>query len=169
MKPEVKKWLIVGGLSVISVTLGLAYIQYRKLMNYVVKVGGVKFKKISASAISFDLFIKFTNNSDINFELSGQEYSVYLNDKFVTKIANTNSVQVLSKATNTIPVNVSFNPSDAIKLIGGNFSNILLHPETIKLKIDGKLKVKLYGFTKAIPFVYESNLKDLMASKKDVE
>ncbi len=167
MKPQVKKWLIVGGLSVISVALAMGYLQYRKLMNYTVKLGGVKFKQITAKVFNFDLFIKFTNNSDINFVISEQEYSVYLNDKFVTKIKNKDDVTVLPKATNSIPVNINFNPTEVLNLLGKNFTNILLHPETIAIKVDGKLKVKLYGFTKGIPFVYESNLKELMASKKD--
>ena len=167
MKPQVKKWLIVGGLGVISVALALGYLQYRKLMNYTVKLGGAKFKQITGKVFSFDLFIKFTNASDINFVISGQEYKVYLNDKFVTTISNTDAVTVLPKTTNTIPINVSFNPTEVLKLIGSNFSNILLKPETIKIKVDGKLKAKLYGFTKSIPFVYEATLKELMASKKE--
>jgi LEA14-like dessication related protein len=167
MKPEVKKWLIVCGLGVISVALAMGYLQYRKLMNYTVKLGGVRFKQINANVFNFDLFIKFSNNSDINFVISGQEYKIYLNDKFVTKIENTNDVTILPKATNTIPVNINFNPTEVLNLLGKNFANILLNPETIKIKVDGKLKVKLYGFSKAIPFVFEKNLKDLMASKKE--
>jgi LEA14-like dessication related protein len=167
MKPEVKKWLIVGGLGVISVALAMGYLQYRKLMNYTVKLGGAKFKNISAKVFNFDLFIKFTNNSDINFVIADQEYKVYLNGKFVTKVTNGTDVTVLPKATNTIPVNIDFNPTDVLSLLGKNFTNILLHPETITIKVDGKLKVKLYGFTKGIPFVYEANLKELMASKKE--
>lgn len=167
MKPEVKKWLIVGGLGVISVALAVGYLQYRKLMNYTVKVGGAKFKQITAKVFNFDLFIKFTNNSDINFVISEQEYKVYINDKFVTKITNGTDVTILPKATNTIPVNIDFNPTDALNILGKNFTAILVHPENINLKVDGKLKVKLYGFTKAIPFVFESTLKDLMASKKE--
>jgi LEA14-like dessication related protein len=167
MKPEVKKWLIVGGLGVISVALAMGYLQYRKLMNYTVKLGGAKFKQVTAKVFNFDLFIKFTNNSDVNFVISGQEYKVYLNDKFVTKISNSNEVNILPKATNVIPINVDFNPTEVLNLIGSNFANILLSPETIKIKVDGKLNAKLYGFTKGIPFVFEKNLKDLMASKKE--
>jgi LEA14-like dessication related protein len=167
MKPEVKKWLIVGGLGVISVALALGYLQYRKLMNYTVKLGGVKFKQVTSKVFNFDLFIKFTNNSDINFVVSDQEYKVYLNDKFVTKISNAEPVTILPNATNVIPVNVVFDPTVVLNMLGKNLSSILLSPETINIKVDGKLKAKLYGFTKSIPFVFEKNLKDLMASKKE--
>lgn len=165
MKPEVKKWLVVGGLGIISVALALGYLQYRKLMNYTIKLGGAKFKNISAKVFNFDLFIKFTNNSGINFVISEQEYKVYLNDKFVTTISNTEDVIVLPNTTNIIPVNVTFNPAEVLGLINSNLTNILLKPETIKIMVDCKLKVKLYGFTKSIPFVYEATLKELMASK----
>ena len=166
MKPNVKKWIIVGGLSVISFALGVAYLQYRKLMNYLIKLKGIKIKAISSSVFDFDLFLNFTNNSDLKFDIVGQEYKVYINDAFVTKLSNKGVINIFPKVTNTIGVNVNFNPTEVFRLLGKNMSSILLSPEKITIKLDLKLKVVLYGITLSIPYVYLSNLKEMMAKPK---
>jgi LEA14-like dessication related protein len=162
MKPEVKKWLIVGGLGVISIALAAAYLQYKKLMNYTIKLKGFKLKTITPQLINFDLFINFSNNSDLKFVISDQEYKVYLNNQYVTKLVNSNDVVVQAKSTSVIPVNIQFNPSEVLKLLGQNALTILASPQKIIVKVDVKLKVALYGIKFSIPYVYESTLKELM-------
>lgn len=166
MKPNVKKWVIVGALSVISISLGLAYLQYRKLMNYVVNFKGVKFKTLTSKLINFDLFVNFTNNSDLKFDIVGQEYKVYINDTFVTKISNMIATKILPKQTNVIGVNVSFNPTEVLDLLNKNMASILLKPESVTIKLDLKLKVVMYGFKLSIPYVYNATLKEMMANPK---
>jgi len=162
MKPEVKKWLIVGGLGVISIALAAAYLQYKKLMNYTIKLKGFKLNALTAKVINFDLFINFTNNSDLKFVISDQEYKVYLNNQFVTKLVNGNDVTVGAKSTSVIPINIQFNPSQVMTLLGQNALTILASPQKIVVKVDVKLKVALYGIKFSIPYVYESTLKELM-------
>lgn len=166
MKADVKKWVIVGALSVISISLGIIYLQYRKLMDYTIKLKGVKFKSLSQSLISFDLFLNFTNNSDLKFDIVGQEYKIYINDTFVTKLSNMIASKILPKSPNVIGINVSFNPTDVLGLLKKNMASILLNPEKVKIKLDLKLKVMMYGFKLSIPYVYESNLKEMMSSSK---
>lgn len=166
MKPQVKKWIIYGTLGAISLVLLAGYLQYRKLMNYAIKFKGIKIKQLTANIFNFDLFINFTNNSDINFEISEQDYKVFLNDKFVTKIVNKTPTTILPASTSVIPVNVNFNPSEVLKLLGSNLTTILVSPEKITIKVDVKLKVSLYGIKVSIPYVYVATLKELMASGK---
>lgn len=166
LTPKTKKLLIYGTLGAISVALLLGYIQYQKLMNYVIKFKGIKIKQLTANVFNFDLFINFTNNSDIKFEITEQEYKVFLNDKFVTKLVNNLPTTIVPLSTNVIPVNVNFNPTEVLKLLGSNITTILLSPEKITLKVDIKLKVKLYGIPVSIPYVYVATLKELMASGK---
>lgn len=162
MKPETKKWLIVGGLSVISIALGALYLQYKKLMNYTIKVKGIKLNTITPQVINFDLFINFTNNSDIKFVISDQVYKVYINGQYVTTLVNGTDVYVGAKSTSLIPVNVKFNPTDVMRLLGQNALIILASPQKINIKVDIKLKVSLYGIKFNIPYVYESTLKEIM-------
>lgn len=169
MTPKVKKWIIYGTLGAISVALLVGYLQYEKLMNYIIKFKGIKVKTLTAKVFNFDVFINFTNKSDIKFDIIEQDYKVYLNDKFVTKLANPGVTQILPNSTNVIGVNVNFNPSEVLSLLGKNVTSILLKPETINVKIDIKLKVSLYGIKVAIPYVYAATLKEMMAKPKDEE
>lgn len=167
MKPEIKKWLIVGGLGIISVALALGYLQYKKLMNYTIKLKKIKIKSLTAKLINFDLFINFTNNSDLKFIISDQDYKVFLNDKFVTKISNPNDIIIEPKSTSVIPINIGFNPTDVLNLLGKNLTTILISPETINLRVEIKLKVALYGIKVSIPYTYNATLKELMNPPKE--
>lgn len=162
MKPETKKWIIVGVLGAVSIALAIGYIQYKKLMNYAIKFKGAKIKKLSATLFDFDLFINFTNNSDIKFEILEQDYKVYVNEKFVTKLVNYTQTPIAPKSTSVIPVNVQFDPQSVLKTLGKNIVGILSKPETINVMVDVKLKVKLYGFKISIPYVYKATLKEMM-------
>jgi len=166
MKPETKKYIIAGVLGVISIAAALAYLQYRKLMNFTIKFKKVLVKTLSATSISFDLFLNFTNNSDIKFTILEQDYKVYMNDAFVTKIINKAPIEVISKGTSVIPVNVTFDPRAVLKLIGKNATDLLLNRDKIIVKMDIKLKVKLYGIPVSIPYVYTSNLKELTSASQ---
>lgn len=161
MKIE-KKHIVIGLIGLVSITGAILYAQYRKLMNYTIKLKGFKLKTATLKLINFDLFINFTNNSDLKFVISDQEYKVYLNNQFVTKLANKNDVVVGAKSTSIIPINIQFNPSSVLQLLGQNALTILASPNKIVVKVDIKLKVALYGIKFSIPYVYESTLKELM-------
>jgi LEA14-like dessication related protein len=99
-------------------------------------------------------------------ELIEQNYQVYLNDKFVTKAINNVPIQIGAKSISLVPINVTFSPAEVLRLLGKNFGAILLRPETINLRVDIKLKVKLYGIKLNIPYAYTGTLKDIMQKKQ---
>ena len=76
MKPEVKKWLIVGGLGVVSIALAIAYLQYKKIMNYVLKFKSVKIKKINEKIIDFDLFLNWAEARFKDVVVKGNEIKI---------------------------------------------------------------------------------------------
>jgi len=166
MKIE-KKHIIIGIIGLFTITGAILYAQYRRLMNYTIKFKNVKFNQLTATLLNFDLFINFTNNSDLKFDISEQDYKVYLNDKLVTKLVNMGTTTIMPKSTSVIPVNVKFNPTEVLNLLGKNWAAILLHPETINIRVEVKLKVSLYGIKFSIPYVYNSTLKEMMAKKPD--
>jgi LEA14-like dessication related protein len=161
MKIE-KKYIIAGVLGVVSIAVALAYLQYKKLMDYTIKLKGLKLKTLSAKNVAFDLFLNFTNNSSLKFDIVEQQYKVYLNDSFVTELVNYSPTNIMPKATSVIGINVSFDPTKVLNILNKNYASILLHPETVKIKVDVKLKVLLYGFKVSIPFVFEDTLKGLI-------
>jgi len=164
MKIE-RKHIIAGGLALISIAAAAAYLQYKKLMNYKVSFKNVQVKNFGAKLVNVDLFINFLNNSDVKFTIEGQEYDVYVNDIFITKVTNTNSAVINPKATSAIGINIKFDPSSIAAKMKGKGAEMLLNIGNTRLKVDMKLKVALWFFTVNVPYVYQSTLKEMMASE----
>lgn len=165
MKIE-KKHLIAGLIGLVTITGAVAYLQYKKLMNYTIKFKTIKVNSISVQLIDFNLFINFTNNSELKFDIIEQEHNVYINDKFVSKVTSNNPIQISPKSTSVLMVNVKFNPTEVFHMLGKNIVDILTKADTVNVKIDMKFKVKMYGIKLSIPYTYLSNLKELTASTK---
>jgi LEA14-like dessication related protein len=159
-----KKHIIAGAIGVVTILGALAYLQYKKLMNYTIGFKGIKIKKISASLIDLELFISFMNNSDVKFDIVEQIYKVYMNDKFVTKLSNDVSTTILPKSPSVFPINVKFNPTEVLSVLKLNAVAILSKPDTIILTIETKLKVSLYGIKVSIPYTYKGTLKEMMTT-----
>jgi LEA14-like dessication related protein len=165
MKIE-KKHIIAGTIGLVTITGAIAYLQYKRLMNYTLKLGSIQVKKVTAKLISFDLFLNFKNNSDIKISISKKIANIYLNDKFVTKIESFEPMTIAPMGVSTITTNVEFNPSDVLKLLKKNYADIILNPQSINIKIDVKLKAKLWFFNVNISEVYNVTLKDLLTKKE---
>lgn len=164
MTAKTKKIVIASVIGAVSIAGALAYLQYKKLMNYVIKVNKVLVKKISMNLIDIDLYLNFTNKSDIAFTIVGQKYDIYLNNVFVTKIENKAPNEISAKGTSVIGLNVSFNPKEVSRKLGPQALTILSDTSKLRIKIDMKLKVKLWFFTVNIPYTYEDTLKNMMSS-----
>lgn len=166
MKIE-RKHIIAGGLAVISIAAAAAYLQYKKLMNYKISFKSVKVKSIGARLVDIDIFLNFLNNSDVKFTIEGQEYSVYVNDIFVTKVTNVEHSVISPKTTSAIGVNLKFNPSDIASKMKVKGAEMLLNIGKTKIKIDMKIKVALWFFTVNIPYVYNTTLAEMTTSKTE--
>lgn len=173
MKIE-KKYIIAGAIGLVTITGALLYLQYKKLMNYVIKFKTLKVKTLTANLVNFDIFLNFTNNSNLAFDIVEQDYKVYLNGELVTKMVNRSNNHISANKTNgvdtslsVIGVNVSFNPTKVLQTLGKNWISILIHPETVRLKVEVKMKVSLYGIKFSIPYTYEGTLKSILDSKKE--
>ena len=160
-----KKYLIAGIIGTITIAGALAYLQYKKLMNYVIKVKSGVIKTITANLLDLDLTLDFENKSSIAFEIKSQEYEIFIDNKFISKINNIKPVFIQAKSHNDIFVNIKANPTK----VGSKFKledlNKLLDLQNIKIKVIGKLKVKLYGFPVNIPFNFETTIKELRENK----
>ena len=160
-----KKYLIAGVIAMVTITGALAYLQYKKLMNYIIKVKTAVVKTITANLLDLDLTLDFENKSNISFEIKSQEYEVYIDNKFISRIKNIKPVFVQAKSHSDIFVNIKANPTK----VGSKFKledlGKLLDLQNVKLKIIGKMKVKLYGISVNIPFNYETTIKELREKK----
>ncbi len=166
MKIE-RKHIVAGAIALVTVTGAIAYLQYKRLMNYTLKLKSLKFKEFTKNVMSFDVFLNFKNNSDVKIDISKKIANVYLNEKFVTKIESFDPIVILPMGESVISTNVEFNPTQVLKLIEKNYTDILLNPSKINLKVDIKLKAKLWFFNVNISETYKFTLKEILDSKKN--
>ena len=111
-----------------------------------------------------------TPQNDAGFTIESQEYLVYINDIFVSKVINVIQTKVVGKNVNNgisvIGVNVKFNPKEVLKKLSLSPIELATSPGKIRLKVDVKLKVKFWIFTINIPYMYESTIKELTTPTK---
>jgi LEA14-like dessication related protein len=157
-----KKHIIAGVIAIGSIAAAAAYLQYKKLMDYCMGFKSLKINALTESNVDLDVFLNFKNNSTIKIDIISQEYNVYINDQFVTKASNAIKQEIQPESLSVIGVNIKFNPTDVYKILKLNVTDLLLHRDKIKIKIDMKLKVSLWLFTVSIPYTYEATLKDMM-------
>jgi LEA14-like dessication related protein len=154
------KYILAGVLGLVGIAGAFFFIQYQKLMDYTIKPKRVKVKKVSLSNISMDVFLNFTNKSTLNFDIIEQEYKVYLNGKFVSRVVNYSKNSIKAKSTSLIGVNVQFDPSKVLKVVGSNLTDLLFNKDKIMIRIDMNLKVSLYGIKVSIPYTTQDTLKN---------
>lgn len=162
-----KKHIIVGGIALVSITAAVLYWQFMKLKKSAIKLGGVRFKSLTGQALNFDLILIFTNISKLKIEIISQEYKVYLNDKFITTVSNPSSQVINSFTTSPITVNINIYIKSVISALKEGYKDILLNPANVLLRVDATIKVKLFGMTFNIPYVYNTNLKELTTKKPE--
>jgi LEA14-like dessication related protein len=163
-----KKWVIAGAIGLVTVAGALAYLQFKKIMDYTLKFVKLKVNKISANLIDLNVYLLLENKSSVEYTIKSQEYSVYINDNLVTKIENQSSSVIKPKSFNEIGLNVKFNPTDVLKKIGAQgVIGSLLSPEKTIIRIDMKLKISFYGITLKIPFSYVTNMKEINSKKTE--
>lgn len=164
MKGINKKYLIAGLIGVVTLTGATLYLQYKRLMDYVISFKSIKIKKVSFTLFDFDLFLNFQNKSTLKFTIESQSYDVYINNIYVTKLENNSPVLINPKSTSVIGLNVKFNPKEVLEKLNKNIANLLVGTDKLMIKIDMKLKVKMWFFTINIPYVYEDSLKNMMSN-----
>ena len=105
MKTSVKIILGATGLLVFG-TGAYLYSQYLKLINGKLKVFGAKDLNINGGNLSVTIFAKFKNNSDIPATVKDQSYDVFINDKKVGEVNNSESIKIASNSESIIPFNI---------------------------------------------------------------
>jgi LEA14-like dessication related protein len=165
MKLE-RKHIITALIGLVTITGATLYWQYRKLMNYVIKVKGIAVKSSSPTSLIFDLMLDLENKSSVKFEIISQTYDIYFNNNFLAHLKSDTKVLVESKGTSPITLKVNINPTQALTKLKGDALSIISNLANAKLKMDIKLQVKLYGITINIPYIYETSLADMRKTDK---
>lgn len=160
-----KKYLIAGAIGIVTIAGAAAYLQYKKIMNYVITVKNVVINSISLNLIDFTLNLNFENKSSVGFIIKSQSYNVYINNSLISKLNNNAPINIAPKSVSIIPLKVITKPSALLESIKLNITDILLKPELVIIKVVAKLKVRLWIIDVNIPYTYSENLKTLKENK----
>lgn len=163
MKIE-KKYIVAGGLAVISVGLAYAYWQYQKLMQYCLSFNAVKIKTVTPQNIDFDLYLNFKNKSSHDLVIKSQSYNVLLNNIQIAQISNANPV--IAKANVTTPVGINIVASDISSKLKANLLDILAKGLNNEITINIKMMVKFMVFSLPVTYTYSAKLGDLTKPKQ---
>jgi LEA14-like dessication related protein len=161
------KWFIFGGMA-----LGLAAIFYyfkiniKKLYDYKWEFSGIKNLLIRENEISFTIFFKIKNDSDLSFIISEQNYDVYINNIYVSKIKNPNRIMIASNGTTQIPFDIEIS-NKLLDFVSNNIFELINKKENVFIKIKGYLSIKA-GIFKLKKYYFEETLtlKEILSYKK---
>jgi LEA14-like dessication related protein len=110
--------------------------------------------------------INLTNKANIGYTIISQKYKVFINNVEVSDLVSNYTAKVPAKGNVDMPVNVTIDPVKVVKIVKTSYKDMLLKPETIKVKIEYDLIVRLFGvFKTSIKSTHETTLKDIVAPK----
>jgi len=147
-----KVWYyIAGGVAVLGV---LAYIQYKRLMDFELSFNSFKLNKLNKDEIDANLYFNFLNKSSLAVDIISQKYDIYINDIYITTATNQINNVVKPKATSIVGVNVKL--TDWTKLITSqsNLLSVLSSLTNLNMKVVEKIYVKVMGIPYTINYTY---------------
>ena len=168
MENKTKKRLIIGTL-IGSLILGgfILANQLKKIKKYSIKFNGLKFKELTAKKIIFDANFDFKSNSDLTINIKNQEYDIYINNIFITRIKSDVEQTILPETVSPLLVTIDLDTPlvlNRLKTLGdGSISSLLKIVSTFKeqdLKIVYKFGIKFGFLTIPIKFSYNDKIKN---------
>jgi LEA14-like dessication related protein len=146
-------WLGVG-----AVLLGTGiylYSQVKRLMNYSISFNTMKIKTFNLNKVDLDLYLNFTNKSDLDIELVRQKYKLFINGAYITTIKN-NSPNVLKpNSSNILSLAVVFDPRTLKERLPIPLFELITSFKKQKIRVDFTFYVKFGPFTLPIPYSFE--------------
>lgn len=157
-------WTAIIGTGIATSLAGMwVYKQMKKLEDYKVEFQKLVVKKVSKDQIIMDIFMLFTNNSNLGVTLSKQVYDIYANDVYITTMTNNAPNTIDAKSTSSIGMQLDIKPADLIAKGVTNPLQLLTKKENITIKIVMKYSVKILFFSVPIPeIIYKDKLSNLM-------
>jgi LEA14-like dessication related protein len=158
-----KKQLIWGG---VIALLGVGGVwlakQIKKIQDYTLTFKKIKVNGFSKEFLDFNVFYDYKNNSDIDINLSEQEYDVYVNGTFITTLKNYAENTLKAKSTSSLGFNVRINLPELDKKLRVSYFDMIAQPKEVKITTVMRWKVRL-GFIKVpVKYTWETNLKEIL-------
>lgn len=158
-----KKYAIWGGvIAVLGATAIYVNKQIKKINDFTLTFKKIKVNKFSLTELDFNTFYEYKNNSNIDINLSSQEYDLYVNGTFITTM--TNYIENTLKANSVSPLgfNIKINLPDLDKKLRLTYFTMIADPKAVKLTIIMRWKVR-FGFVKIpVSYTWNTDLKEIL-------
>ena len=154
----------IVALGAVSTIAGIwLYKQLKKMEDYGLDFKNIIVRKVSTTEFIFDLYMIFTNKSNLGVTLARQEYDVYANNVYITTVKNDTPNDIKAKSESEIGMRINVNPIELVSKIGLNAVELITNPKKINIKIVMKYKIKILFLNASIPeIIYEDSLYNMM-------
>ena len=150
------KYVLLAAVAGVTVTTALwLKKQYNKLMKNTYELKSFIVKKASFKSVTFSVVYAYNNTTDIDINLVGQEYKIYVDDRFITTIKSDVPVVLKANSISDIPLDITIDPKDMFYKFKDNLLTALTQKQKLKIKMDSTFRVKLGIFTIPVPYPYE--------------
>jgi len=140
---SIKNGLIVGGALIATAGIVVYLLrEFNKLYWSCYALVGAVIHEFSLTKVRITLFVQIENTSDITVTIDKQFYDIYLNDMQVAVFSSDTPMRLTSNATETFPVEVSFDPTDLLKQGVKNITGLIKDRDNLQVKVKGVLSVK---------------------------
>ena len=143
---------------------GIAYLvrQSQLAQNTTFDVTGYTTRNLSLQSADMDLYAKVGNLTTMDFNVTSQNFQIYMNDVLVGNINNTNAITLPKMGTVEIKIPITFNPS---KALGVAIQSLLASFDfnNVKFRITGYMAVSsMYIMFNRFPLDVTFTLADLI-------
>ena len=117
-----KKQVIWGSvIAVLGVSAFWITKQIKKLQNFKLTFKKIQINKFNTKELDFNVSYDYTNNSDIDINLSSQEYDLYINGTYVTTFKNYAENTLKANSVSPLAFNIKIDLPDLDKKIRVNY------------------------------------------------
>ena len=175
MKPRTKLilQLSIGAVILTAVGFVTAYFikQYKRAYDYCYKFTNGKIVSAGIQKTIVSVTLKIFNATDINAQISQQNYKIYVNDIHISNITSSERIALNAMNSYPIPLTIEFNPLQILKETLLKLDSILLdkqYQDKIRIVVTGNVTISAGGLSvKNLPINYSSTLTELLAPAED--
>ena len=137
--------------------------QIKKIQDFTLTFKKVTVNKFNINTLDFNVYYDYTNKSDVNINLSSQEYDVYINDVFIKTLTNYSENVLKANSISSLGFNVSLELKELDKKLNTNYYKMITEPKSVKIKVVMKWKVRMGIFKIPVRYTWETTLKEILS------
>lgn len=150
-------------LAVLGVTALWLNKQIKKIQDFTLTFKKVTVNKFNINTLDFNVYYDYTNKSDVNINLSSQEYDVYINDVFIKTLTNYSENVLKANSISSLGFNVSLELKELDNKLNTNYYKMITEPKSVKIKVVMKWKVRMGIFKIPVRYTWETTLKEILS------